>query len=155
MKTTGKMGALLLMLILTARAWASNLEWKTDFDQAKALAKSEQKYLLINFTGSDWCPWCVKLRTEVFQTPEFKQFVDSKLVLMEADFPRSKPQPADLKAQNRRLAGDYGIEGFPTVLILNPQGEVIAKTGYRRGGSVAYVDHLKAIIQEYEQKQKK
>ena len=155
MKTAGKMGALLLMLTLTATAWAGNTEWKTDFDQAKALAKSEHKYLLINFTGSDWCPWCVKLRTEVFQTPEFNQFVDSKLVLMEADFPRTKSQPAELKAKNRRLAGDYGIEGFPTVLLLNPQGEVVAKTGYRRGGAGAYVDHLKAIIQEYEQKQKK
>lgn len=145
----------LLLILGSVSAFAADLAWETDFSQAKAQAKTEGKYILINFTGSDWCPWCFKLRDEVFKTEAFKSYSQKSLVLMEADFPKKKAQPAALKTQNRKLAGDYGIQGFPTVVLLDASGKMIASTGYKRGGAVIYVEHLKSLIQKHEVKDQK
>ena len=142
----------LLMVILAASAFASDLVWKTDISEVKQAAQQDGKYTLINFTGSDWCPWCFKLRDEVFKTDEFKSFASESLILMEADFPKRKSQPDNLKNQNRKLAGEYGVQGFPTVALLSPKGDVVALTGYKRGGSVLYIEHLKDLIKQFEEK---
>ena len=118
----------------------------TDFDAAKAKAAAENKPLLVDFTGSDWCGWCIKLKEEVFSQPAFQEYAEDELVLVELDFPQGKPQSAELKEQNASLARQYGIRGFPTILILSPEGELIEKTGYRRGGAEQYVDHIQAIV---------
>ena len=120
--------------------------WMTDFAAAKIKAAAEQKPLLLDFTGSDWCGWCIKLDEEVFSQKEFKEFAADNLVLVELDFPRDKEQSEDLKAQNKALAEKYGIRGFPTILVLSSKGELIEKTGYQRGGSEAYVAHIKEIL---------
>ncbi|WPJ97587.1 thioredoxin family protein [Coraliomargarita algicola] len=120
--------------------------WMTDFDAAKAKAVAENKPLLVDFTGSDWCGWCIKLDKEVFSQAAFKQYAEDALVLVELDFPRSKPQSAELKAQNEALAKKYGIRGFPTILVLSPEGKLIEKTGYRRGGAEQYVEHIQEIV---------
>ena len=120
--------------------------WMTDFAAAKIKATAEQKPLLLDFTGSNWCGWCIKLDKEVFSQKAFKEFAADNLVLVELDFPRGKEQSEDLKAQNMALAEKYGIRGFPTILLLTPEGELIEKTGYLRGGPEAYIAHIKQIL---------
>ena len=122
--------------------------WMTDFKAALDKAKSKEKPLLVDFTGSDWCGWCIKLDNEVFSKDAFKKFAKAELVLVEIDFPNRKKQSEALKGQNEKLAQKYGIRGFPTILLLSPDGEVIAKTGYQAGGPEAYVQHLKDLLGE-------
>jgi thioredoxin-related protein len=98
---------------------------------------------MLDFTGSDWCGWCIKLKKEVFSQEAFQEYAESELVLVELDFPRNKLQSDELKAQNQALAQKYGVRGFPTIILLSPEGELIARTGYRPGGAEAYVAHLK------------
>lgn len=118
----------------------------TDFEAAKAKAVAEQKPMLLDFTGSDWCGWCIKLDKEVFSQQAFQAYAADSLVLVELDFPRRKAQSDELKAQNEALAQKYNIRGFPTIVVLSPEGELLGRTGYRPGGPEAYVDHLKAIV---------
>jgi protein disulfide-isomerase len=135
-----------LFLLTAALSPAQTGTWMQDFDKAEALAKKTGKVLLIDFGGSDWCPWCVKLDREVFNQKAFKEYARTNLVLMLADFPRQKEIGAKLKMQNQKLSERFGIEGFPTVLLFNPNGKQIGKTGYQQGGAEAYVKHLKEII---------
>ena len=145
-----KFQKLLSLLCVTYLGLASGLfaseGWMTDFEAAQAKAKAENKPMLLDFTGSDWCGWCIKLDEEVFSQTAFSQYAAAELVLVEIDFPRRTDQPAKLKAQNEALAQKYGIRGFPTILVLSPEGELIEKTGYRRGGPRAYVAHIKEIL---------
>jgi thioredoxin-related protein len=124
--------------------------WVTDMDAALTTAKTEGKYLLLNFTWSDWCGWCIKLKDEVFSKPEFKEYAEKELIAVELDFPRRKELPAETQEQNRKLADKYGIRGYPTVLVLSPEGEVVARTGYRPGGADAYVKHLTSIVDTHQ-----
>ena len=121
-------------------------EWLTDFDKAKKEAAEKSLPVLVDFSGSDWCGWCIKLDKEVFPQKEFEAFAKDHMVLFRADFPRAKELAADLKTQNEQLCKEYGIEGFPTVLLLDAGGKVIARTGYRRGGAAAYVDYLTKLL---------
>ena len=125
---------------------ADHAAWMTDFDAAKAKAEAENKPMLVDFTGSDWCIWCIKLDKEVFSKQAFRDYAAENFILVEIDFPRKKEQPAELKAQNEALAKKYGIRGFPTILILDADGEVIKRTGYVRGGAEKYVEHLREIL---------
>lgn len=133
-------------LFLSAAFACAENDWQTDFEAALAEAKAQKKFVLVNFTGSDWCGWCIKLDKEVFSKDAFKKFAESELVLVEIDFPRKKTQSKALKAQNEALADRYGIRGFPTILLLSQEGEMIGKTGYKDGGPEAYVAHLQKII---------
>lgn len=125
---------------------SSSTVWMTDFEAAKAKAKAENKSILLDFTGSDWCGWCIQLDREVFSKEAFLEYADAKLVLVELDFPRAKEQSAELKAQNRALAEQYGIRGYPTIVLLSADGELIEKTGYRRGGPEKYIEHLEDLL---------
>jgi len=125
--------------------------WMTDFEAAKVKAKAENKPMLLDFTSSDWCVWCIKLDKEVFGEAAFKDYAAAELVLVELDFPDpkgqlAKGQSAQLKAQNEALAKQYGVRGFPTILLLSPDGELIEKTTYQPGGPEAYVEHIKGIL---------
>lgn len=120
--------------------------WFTSMSQAQEAARKEKKVIFVDFTGSDWCPWCVRLHDEVLNQPAFKEYAAKNLVLLLVDFPRDKVQTKEQKEANNALAQKYGIRGFPTILILNSDGKVLAKTGYRRGGASAYVNHLKNIL---------
>ncbi|OGV66772.1 MAG: hypothetical protein A2498_12980 [Lentisphaerae bacterium RIFOXYC12_FULL_60_16] len=122
-------------------------DWPTDFEAARKSAAELKRPILIDFSGSDWCGWCIKLDKEVFSTEPFKSFARDNLVLMLADFPNRTPQPDALKKQNEALAGRYGIQGFPTVLLLDAEGKVLARTGYRPGGAEAYIAHIKELLQ--------
>lgn len=107
--------------------------WLTDFKQAQEQAKSGQKLMLLDFTGSDWCGWCIKLDREVFSQAEFKDYASKNLVLMEADFPRGKQLPATEQAQNEELAAKYGVQGFPTIVVLNGEGKKVGELSYEAG----------------------
>jgi protein disulfide-isomerase len=120
--------------------------WLADHDAALKQAAAENKYVLIDFSGSDWCGWCIKLDNEVFSKPEFTAYAKDNLILVLLDFPRSKPQPDEIKARNNQLAQKYSIQGFPTVLILDPQGKVIKRTGYQQGGPGSYIEMIKGVI---------
>ncbi len=140
-------------LVTAAAVNAQNAGWTDNIDKAKAEAKAKGKYVFLNFSGSDWCGWCMKLSDEVLSKDAFLNYAKKNLVLTVADFPRTKKQSAALKSQNEMLAKKYGIQGFPTVVILDPKGKLVTKTGYRRGGAEAYVTFLKGLIKEYEVKQ--
>ncbi len=116
--------------------------WRTDYVQAKALAKQGGKDLLLDFTGSDWCGWCVKLQKEVFAVPEFQSEATKHFVLLELDYPRNKAQSQALKLQNAKLKKEFGIKSYPTVFLCDATGRPYAQTGYQKGGVGAYLEHL-------------
>lgn len=125
-------------------------EWHADFDKAVAVAKEAKKDLLVDFTGSDWCGWCIRLHKEVFDHKEFLDGVNDKYVLVALDFPNDEAIKAKVPnpQRNEELQGKYGVQGFPTILLMNPEGEVYAKTGYQEGGPAKYLEHLKKIATE-------
>ncbi len=128
-------------------AFAGDAVWHQDYEAAKKLAKAEGKPIFINFTGSDWCGWCIRLEKEVFSKAEFHDYAEDNLVLVEIDFPEKKKQSDAVKAQNKALDKKFKIEGYPTLFLLDSDGKKLSgDIGYREGGPVAYVDHLKGLL---------
>ena len=138
--------AALVALYCSGIAVAGGEGWSSDFEAAKKQAAESKKDLLIDFTGSDWCSWCIKLNKEVFSHEPFKAGVKDKFVLVELDYPqdKSKLSAATLK-QNEELAKKYPIGGYPTILLTDADGKPYAATGYEAGGPEAYVKHLDAL----------
>ncbi len=124
--------------------------WQTDFEAARAKAQAEKKLMLVDFTGSDWCGWCIRLKEEVFDKEAFQKEAPQKFVLVELDFPRQKELSAELRAQNEQLREKFGVTGFPTILLLDAEGRLVARTGYRAGGPDAYVTHLNEFVAAHE-----
>lgn len=122
------------------------LNWETNLETALQKAKTENKAVLVNFTGSDWCQWCIRLSNEVFSQDEFEKYADENLILVRLDFPRSIEQSAETKMYNNQLAQRYGVQGFPTILLFNSQGKMVLQTGYQPGGAANYVNHLKSYL---------
>jgi thioredoxin-related protein len=137
-------GALGLAIAMSTPVQAGP-EWLTDYKRAQQEAKASNKLLLLQFTGSDWCGWCIKLDREVFSKPEFRDYASKNLVLMEADFPRTKPQSPTVRKQNEELAAQYQILGFPTILVLNGEGQKIGELGYMPGGPDAFIAELEKL----------
>ena len=119
--------------------------WLTDHATALQQAKQEKKLLVMDFTGSDWCSWCKKLNKEVFSKQEFLDYAKDNLVLLEVDFPNSKPQSKELKKVNEALQKKYNVEGYPTLIILDSDGKQVGTMGYEAGGPVPFVAKLKAL----------
>jgi protein disulfide-isomerase len=125
---------------------SDNLNWTTDLGKAIEKAKTEHKAVLVNFTGSDWCKWCFKLRDEVFSKDEFKEYADENLVLVMIDFPQNKPQSNQTRMYNQSIQQKFGVQGYPTIVLINEHGKQVAKTGYQPGGAVKYISHLKSFL---------
>src|SRR5438094_4203877 len=104
------------------QAGAAELQWNTDLAKAQEQAKKENKLVMLDFTGSDWCGWCIKLNKDVFSKPEFAKYAKDNLVLVEVDFPRRKEQSAEQKKSNKALQEKYQIQGYPTIIVLNGEG---------------------------------
>lgn len=139
------------MVSLAAVSFSMGAEslWMHDFEAAKAKAVKEGKPIFINFTGTDWCGWCIKLEKEVFSKKAFQDYAKENLILVEVDFPRKKEQTAELKEQNKKLDKEYGVEGYPTLYLLDAQGKKLTEDiGYREGGPEAYVAHLKSLLKK-------
>ena len=136
----------LIALTLISRAGAEQLEWLTDVPTAMAKAKAENKIVLLDFTGSDWCGWCMKLDSEVFAKPDFIAYAKANLVMVELDYPHEKPQSAALKAANAAIAKKYDVDGYPTLVLLNSAGDQIDKSvGYITAGLPGYLDRFKKL----------
>ena len=142
-----KNSALLVVLLLGVVSCAvAGDGWLIDFEKAKEEAAERNVPILIDFSGSDWCGWCIKLDNEVFSQSEFKAYAKDNLVLFLADFPNSKPQSAEVKSQNEKLSKKYGAQYFPTVILVDAEGKELERTGYKPGGAAAYVEHLKSLL---------
>jgi protein disulfide-isomerase len=118
--------------------------WLTDYKQAQERAKASNKPLLLEFTGSDWCPPCRQLQQQILSTPEFQQYARNNFVLVELDYPRAKVQAPDIVQQNQILAHRFSIEVFPTVILLNSEGKKIGELiGFDpRAGPEGYIATL-------------
>lgn len=137
-------------VLMTASSFAGE-GWLTDFEEAKKLSEKTGRTILADFSGSDWCGWCIKLDKEVFATDEFKEYAKDNLVLLLVDSPNPrgeafKKQSDEVKKQNRELIQKYGIRGFPTVLFLDKDGEVVGRSGYQAGGPEKYISHIKSLL---------
>jgi len=99
----------------------------------------------MDFTGSDWCPWCIKLTKEVFSQPEFADYAKKNLVLVEVDFPRKKKLSAEQKKANDALQQKYRIDGYPTIIVLNGEGKKIGELSYMPGGPKAFLAELEKV----------
>lgn len=108
--------------------------WFQSYADAVTESRTSGKPIMIDFTGSDWCGWCIKLDKEVFHTDEFKKWADDHVVLLKLDFPRSTQLPKDVVEQNSALQQEYAIRGFPTILLTDAGGKIIGKLGYEAGG---------------------
>jgi thioredoxin-related protein len=136
---------LALLVCAAAQVRAADAVWLTDLSKAEAQAKSENKLVLMNFTGSDWCPWCIKMEKDTLTQPEFTDYANKNLVLVLVDFPQTKPQSDDLKAANAGLAKKYNVDGYPTLVEVKPDGtEVTRQVGYLEGGPKAFIAELDA-----------
>jgi len=122
--------------------------WITDFEAALKQAKAENKAVFIDFTGSDWCGWCIRLDEEILSKPAFEEYAKENLVRVYLDFPRGKPQSEALKQQNKALAEAFGVRGFPTVYVLDSDGEPIGRMGYQKGGPKPFIAELKKMTGE-------
>jgi len=139
--------ATLAATLTLASALAADEAWISDFEAAKKQATDEKKSLILDFTGSDWCGWCIKLDKEVFAHEAFKTGVKDKFVLVSLDYPKEKTKVTEaIAAQNATLKDTYAIRGYPTILLTDEQGKPFAKTGYRPGGPETYVKHLDELL---------
>jgi protein disulfide-isomerase len=128
-------------------SWGAG-SWHTSWDAAAAEARTSNKPILINFTGSDWCGWCMRLKKEVFDTDYFKGWAAQKVVLLEVDFPRGKPQSAQVKEANQQLARKYGVRGYPTILFANAAGQPLGQYGYAEGGPQVWTQQAEKLMKK-------
>lgn len=123
--------------------------WLTDFSQAKNISKEKHQYILLNFSGSDWCSGCIKMHKEIFDAPAFQQYAQEHLVLVNADFPRLKKNSLspDLQKKNEALAAQYNPQGiFPYTVLLDSNGTIIKKwNGYYEHGAESFIRELKEM----------
>jgi len=120
--------------------------WSTDLPKAQAEAKADHKLVLMDFNGSDWCPPCKALRKNVLSSAEFVEYAKKNLVLVDVDFPHHKELPKPQKNANEALAQKYGIEGFPTVIVLNSNGKEIKKSvGYDGQSAKDFIAELQKL----------
>jgi len=137
MKT--KICAFFLFLCLSASAFA--IQWQTDYTQAMQQAKQQSKPVFLFFTGKGWCSYCTKLENEVLKTPDFQNAVGDQFVFVEIDYQHGRVSP-----KTKQLMEQYRITGFPTVVILDSQGNVAGQTGYKPGGGQKYADMISKMI---------
>lgn len=144
---TKLLAALALSIAFTCSTYSAEATWLTDYPAAVKQAVAEKKPLLLDFTGSDWCGWCIKLDKEVFSQKTFVDYAAKNLVLVKLDFPSNKPQSEGEKKQNEALAKKYDIQGFPTIVVLDSNEKKLGQLGYQRGGPEKWIQSLEKITQ--------
>lgn len=136
------------MSLFSAVACAADKAWLTDYEEALAKAKAEDKVLLIEFHGSDWCPPCIKLNQEVLTKDEFKAYAKESLVLLNVDFPRKTALSDEQRSHNEALAEKFGLQGVPMVVLLDGDGNILDKNvGFPRGGLDGFMDFVKSAAE--------
>ena len=136
-------GAVAAALSVSCSAHAESSTWLTDYKKAQQQAKASKKLVLLNFTGSDWCGFCIVLDKSIFSQPKFKDYASKNLVLVEVDFPKRKAlNPSTLK-QNMELAQRYQVEAFPTLVVLDGNGRTVWRyEGLYQGGLTAFLGEM-------------
>jgi thioredoxin-related protein len=144
---------LFLLVVGSYAVEAQGLVWNTNLDKAIEISKKTNKPIMLFFTGSDWCGWCIRLQNEVFFKPEFATWALNNVVLVELDFPRRTALPQELQVQNNQLQQFFGIQGFPTIWFVNASKvdgktsfEKLGTTGYLAGGPSAWLDAADRIL---------
>jgi protein disulfide-isomerase len=138
----------ILAAVWLAHRGAAAPVWLTDLPQAQAQARAEHKLVLMDFTGSDWCPGCMEFAKAVLDSAPFQAYASTNLVVVIVDFPDKKPQSAELKQANQALLGKYSVDGYPTQVVLAADGKELGRqSGFLPGTSpadfIAWVDQLK------------
>ena len=132
-----------LALALTATIAHAAAGWTDNYEKALTQAKTEKKLVLLDFTGSDWCGWCIKIDKEVFSKQDFKTFAKDNLVPVTLDFPHGKKLPKHTADQNGKLQKQFGVQGFPTLVLLNAEGKELHRWG---GYSDKFFEELKEKV---------
>ena len=145
----------LLIVLGSFAVQAQELKWETDINKAIKVSNKTKKPMLLFFTGSDWCGWCIRLQKEVLKTPEFTAWAKKNVVLVELDFPRAVSQTDAIKMQNNGLQQAFGVQGFPTVWFATakekdgkPSFTGMGSTGYVAGGPTAWLAVADGIIKK-------
>ncbi len=128
--------------------------WETDLNKAIALSYETKKPIMLFFTGSDWCGWCIRLQNEVFRTETFSNWAKENVILVELDFPRKKEQPQTIKDQNRQLQQMFAVQGYPTCHFVMPtpsdDGRInlapLGQNGYMAGGPDAWIAKVSEFL---------
>ncbi len=142
---------ILIGIILVFSGSANSFAQTSQLEKAVEIAKEENKLIFMNFSGSDWCRACMVLKQSILETPEFESFAKEKLILIDVDFPRKKKNrlSKEQTKYNESLAEKYNHDGqFPTIIILDSDLNIIAKTGYKRLSPTQYVNHIKTLIEK-------
>ena len=130
---------IIIVLTQTNNAQTVDLNWHTDLSKAVSISINEKKPIMLFFTGSDWCGWCMRLKKEVFNHEKFKIWSDDKIILVELDFPRRKKLEPNILNQNRELARIFGVSGYPTCWLVKPQILENSKVNFLKLGKLGYV----------------
>lgn len=145
----------MLLVLGSVATQAQDIEWQTDIKKAVDMSAKSKKPLLLFFTGSDWCGWCIRLQKEVLKTPEFANWARENVVLVELDYPRRTPQSPELKQQNAELQRFFGIRGYPTIWFANAENKdgktsftQLGSTGYVAGGPTAWLKAANSILKK-------
>lgn len=145
----------LVFVLGASSVQAQELYWETNVNKAIEVSKKTKKPMLLFFTGSDWCGWCIRLQKEVLKTPEFASWAKQNVVLVELDYPRSKPQTNEIKQQNSQLQQIFAIQGYPTVhfaTVTETKGKInfnsLGNTGYVSGGPSAWLGVANGILKK-------
>ena len=145
----------LLLVFGSIAVQSQELAWESNITKAMAVSKKTHKPMLLFFTGSDWCGWCVRLQKEVLKTPEFAKWAKENVVLVELDYPRRTPQTEEIKKQNYELQQAFGIQGYPTIYFVSSttkDGKVnfegLGNTGYVAGGPSAWLAVANGILKK-------
>jgi thioredoxin-related protein len=144
----------LFLVVGSMTMQAQDLVWHNDVKKAMEVSKKTKKPLMLFFTGSDWCGWCMRLQKEVFKTPEFTKWAKDNVVLVELDFPRRTPQQPEIQQQNAQLQQTFQVQGYPTVWFVNAtmnkdkqvNFDKLGSTGYVAGGPAPWLDGANKII---------
>jgi thioredoxin-related protein len=137
---------IVVLMFVALSLGAQTIDWLHNIEDALQIAKKSNKHVFVFFTGSDWCSWCDKLDSEVFKEKAFQEYVNKNMVMVMLDFPRSEILSAEQKKYNNAQQQKYNIQGYPSVIVLNTEGEVALQTGYREGGAYKYVEFLKGSL---------
>ena len=138
----------------TATVQIDNEAWETDLNKAIGLSYETKKPMMLFFTGSDWCGWCIRLQNEVFRTETFTKWAKENVILVELDFPRKKEQPQNIKDQNRQLQQMFAVQGYPTCHFVMPtptdDGRInlapLGQNGYMAGGPDVWIAKVSEFL---------
>ena len=140
MKTPIRLLAAIILFLGATSAFSQEIGWTDDYAKAVTQAKAENKAILLDFTGSDWCGWCMKMKQETLDTPQFRAYAEKSLVLVTVDFPHKTPQSSAVKLQNEKLNAKYQADGYPTYVLIDKFGRELGRqSGYLPGGPTAFI----------------